>query len=61
MREDKIGQYVEARAAERPAVLGDEVFSVLLQPLDGPFGDMTCDWVLLAVPGPVSSHSLDLK
>ncbi len=34
--QDKIAQWVEVRAARRPAVLGDEIISVLLQPPDGP-------------------------
>ena len=38
---DKIVHRVEVRAARRPGVLGDEVVGVLLQPPDGPVGDMT--------------------
>jgi hypothetical protein len=36
----KIVQRIKIRTAGRPTVLGDQVIAVVLEPLDGPVGDM---------------------
>jgi hypothetical protein len=37
---NKIVQWFKIRTAGRPAVLSDQVVAVVIEPLDGPFGDM---------------------
>ena len=51
--------WVQIQATGRPFVLGYEVVTVLLQPSEGAFGDMTRCTVLLPYPGPVPGHLLD--
>jgi hypothetical protein len=55
----KIVQRIKIRTAGRPAVLRDQVIAVVLEPLDGPVGDMAGDWVLLPHPRTISCHCLD--
>ncbi len=43
----KIVQQIKIRTAGRPAVLRDQAVTVVLEPLDGPVGDMAGDRVLL--------------
>jgi hypothetical protein len=46
----KIVQWIKIRTAGRPAVLRDQVIAVVLEPLDGPVGDMAGGRVLAATP-----------
>jgi len=55
----KIVQQIKIRTAGRPTVLGDQVAAVVLQPLDGPVGDMAGGQVLLPHPRTISCHCLD--
>jgi hypothetical protein len=55
----KIVQRIKIRTAGRPAVLRDQVVAVVLEPLDGPVGDMAGDRVLLPHPRTISCHCLD--
>jgi hypothetical protein len=55
----KIVQRIKIRTAGRPAVLRDQVIAVVLEPLDGPVGDMAGDRVLLPHPRTISCHCLD--
>ncbi len=47
------------RTAGRPAVLRDQVGEVVLEPLDGPVGDMAGIRVLPPHPMMISCHCLD--
>jgi hypothetical protein len=55
----KMVQRIKIRTAGRPAVLQDQVIAVVLEPLDGPAGDMAGDRVLLPHPRTISCHCLD--
>ena len=55
----KIVQRIQIRTAGRPTVLGDQVVAVVLEPLDGPVGDMARGPVLLPHPRTISCHCLD--
>ncbi len=55
----KIVQGIKIRTAGRPAVLRDQVVAVVLEPLDGPVGDMAGGQVLRPHPRTISSHYLD--
>ena len=54
-----IVQRIKIRTAGRPAVLRDQVVAVVLEPLDGPVGDMAGDRVLLPHPRRIFCHCLD--
>ncbi len=47
------------KTAERPAVLRDQVVAVVLEPLDGPVGDMAGSRFLQPHPRTISCHCLD--
>ena len=55
----KIVQRIKIRTAGRPAVLRDQVIAVVLEPLDGPVGDMAGGRVLRPHPMTISCHCLD--
>ena len=55
----KIVQQIKIRTAVRPAVLRDQVVAVVLEPLDGPVGDMAGGRVLRPHPRTISCHCLD--
>jgi hypothetical protein len=56
----KIVQRIKIRTAGRPAVLQDQVVAVVLEPLDGPVGDMAGGRVLWPHPRTISGyHCLD--
>ncbi len=55
----KIVQRIKIRTAGRPAVLSDQVKAVVLEPLDGPVGDMAGGRVLRPHPRMISCHCLD--
>ena len=55
----KIVQRIKIRTAGRPAVLRDQVVAVVLEPVDGPVGDMTGGRVLRPHPRTISCHYLD--
>ncbi len=55
----KIVQRIKIRTAGRPAVLRDQVVAVVLEPLDGPVGDMPGGWVLRPHSRTISCHCLD--
>jgi hypothetical protein len=55
----KIVQPIKIRTAKRPAVLRDQVVVVVLEPLDGPVGDMAGGRVLPPHPRKVSCYCLD--
>ncbi len=54
----KIVQRIKIRTAGRPAVLRDQVIAVVLEPLDGPVGDMAGDRDLRQHPRTISCHCL---
>jgi hypothetical protein len=54
----KIVQGIKIRTAGRPAVLQDQVLAVVLEPLDGPVGDMAGGQVLWPHPRTISCHCL---
>ncbi len=54
----KIVQQIKIRTAGRPAVLRDQVVAVVLEPLDGPVGDMAVGRVLWPHPRTISYHFL---
>ncbi len=55
----KIVQQINIRTAGRPAVLRDQVVAVVLEPLDGPVGDMAGGRVLRPHPRTIFCHCLD--
>jgi hypothetical protein len=55
----KIVQRIKIRTVGRPAVLRDQGVALVLEPLDGPVGDMAGDWVLRPHPRTISYHFLD--
>ncbi len=55
----KIVQRIKIRTAGRPAVLRDQAVEVVLEPLDGPVGDMAGGWVLRPHPRTISCHCFD--
>jgi hypothetical protein len=55
----KIDQRIKISTAGRPAVLPDQVVAVVLEPLDGPVGDMAGGRVFLPHPMTLSYHCLD--
>ena len=55
----KIVQWIKIRTAGRPAVLRDQVGAVVLEPHDGPVGDMAGGRVLRPHPRTISCHCLD--
>jgi hypothetical protein len=55
----KTVQPIKIRTAGRPAVLRDQVIAVVLEPLDGPVGDMEGGRVLRPHPRTISCHCLD--
>ncbi len=55
----KIVQRIKIRTAGRPAVLRDQVVTVVLEPLDGVVGDMAGGRVLRPHPVTISCHFLD--
>ncbi len=55
----KIVQRIKIRTAGRPAVLQNQAVAVVLEPLDGPFGDMAGGRVLRPHPMMISCHCLD--
>jgi hypothetical protein len=55
----KIVQRIKIRTAGRPAVLRDQVVAVVLEPFDGPVGDMAGGRVLRQHPSMISCHCLD--
>ncbi len=55
----KIVQRIKIRTAGRPAVPRDQVEAVVLEPFDGPVGDMAGGQVLLPHPRTISCHCLD--
>ena len=55
----KIVQRIKIRTAVRPAVLRDQVVAVVLEPLDGPVGDMAWGRILQPHPRTISCHCLD--
>jgi hypothetical protein len=55
----KIVQRIKIRTAGRPAVLRDQVVAVVLEPLDGPVGDMAGGRVWWPHPRTISYHCLD--
>ncbi len=55
----KIVQRIKIRTAGRPAVLRDQAVAVILEPLDGPVGDMAGGRVLQPHPRTISCHCLD--
>jgi hypothetical protein len=50
---------VKIRTAGRPTVLRNQVVAVVLEPLDGPFGDKAGGHVLQPHPRKISCHCLD--
>jgi hypothetical protein len=57
----KIIQRIKIRTAGRPAVLQDQVVAVVLEPLDGPVGDMAGGWDLRPHLRMTSCHCFDLQ
>ncbi len=55
----KIVQQIKIRTAGRPAVLRDQVVAVVIEPLDGPVGDVAGGRVLRPHPRTISCHCLD--
>ncbi len=55
----KIVQRIKIRTSGSPAVLRDQVVAVVLDPLDGPVGDMAGGQVLLPHPRTFSCRCLD--
>jgi hypothetical protein len=55
----KIVQGIEIRTAGRPTVLRNQVVAVVLESLDGPFGDKAGGHVLRAHPRTISCHCLN--
>jgi hypothetical protein len=55
----KIVQGIKIRTAGSPAVLRDQVIAVVLEPLNGPVGDMAGSRVLRPHPRTISCHCLD--
>ncbi len=53
-------QRIKIMTAGRLAVLRDQVLAVVLEPLDGPVGDMAGGRVLRPHPMTISCHCLDL-
>jgi hypothetical protein len=54
----KIVQRIKIRTAGRTAVLRNQAVAVVLEPLDGPFGDMAGGRVLRPHPRTISCHCL---